>query len=168
MFNEPLRYTLIFLVTAVIQVLICNHIHLFHFATPLIYVYLVLVMRRGTVKWGMLLWGFSMGLLMDTFTNTPGVAAGSMTLIALLQPFILERMLLHEEEENIIPSMITLGKKQFVFFTLIIVGIYCAVFYTLELMSFFNFWMWLACVVGSTLITSALILTVESVRKKKD
>ena len=84
MYREQIRLFLIFIVLAVLQVLIANHIHLFHFATPLLYVYLPLVMRRGALRWAMLLWAFSMGLLMDTFNNTPGVASGSMTLVALL------------------------------------------------------------------------------------
>jgi rod shape-determining protein MreD len=168
MYSEQLRLTIIFIVLAVLQVLIGNHIHLFHFATPLFYVYLPLVMRRGALRWAMLVWAFSMGLLMDTFNNTPGVASGSMTLLALLQPYLLERMLVHEGDENLIPSAVTMGQKQFAYYTFIFVGLYCMVFYTLELFSFFNFLVWAGCVIGSTLITSVLILTIESVRRKKD
>ena len=56
MYREQIRLFLIFIVLAVLQVLIANHIHLFHFATPLLYVYLPLVMRRGALRWAMLLW----------------------------------------------------------------------------------------------------------------
>jgi len=168
MYSEQIRLTLIFLVLAVLQVLVANHIHLFSFATPLLYVYLVLVMRRGSLRWAMLVWAFSMGLLMDTFNNTPGVASASMTLMALLQPYILERMLVREGEEDLIPSVVTMGQKQFTYYTLTVVSLYCVVFYTLELFNFFNIWVWLGCVLGSTVLTAALILVVESVRRKKD
>lgn len=168
MYREQIRLFLIFIVLAVLQVLIANHIHLFHFATPLLYVYLPLVMRRGALRWAMLLWAFSMGLLMDTFNNTPGVASGSMTLVALLQPYILERMLVREGEEDLIPSVVTMGQKQFAYYTITFTALYCVVFYTLELFSFFNFWVWAGCVLGSTAITAALILAVESVRRKKN
>ncbi len=167
MYSEQFRLFLIFLVLAVLQVFIANHIHLFHFATPLCYVYLTLVMRRGALRWAMLVWAFAMGLLMDTFNNTPGVASGAMTLIALIQPYLLERMLVKEGEEDLIPSVATMGMKPFVYYTLTLVGLYCVVFYTLELFSFFNHTMWLECVLGSTALTSLLIIVVEGVRKKK-
>ena len=61
-----------------------------------------------------------------------------------------------------------MGQKQFAYYTITFTALYCVVFYTLELFSFFNFWVWAGCVLGSTAITAALILAVESVRRKKD
>ena len=81
---------LFFAVLLVVQALVLNHIHLFNCATPLLYVYLVLLFPRNFPKWAILLWSFALGLCVDTFTNTPGVAAGAMTLIGVLQPYIFE------------------------------------------------------------------------------
>ena len=76
---DLLKRLLFFAILLVAQALVLNHIHLFNCATPLLYVYLVLLFPRNFPKWAILLWSFALGLCVDSFTNTPGVAAGSMT-----------------------------------------------------------------------------------------
>ena len=80
----------LFLLFLVAQVLVLGRIHLFHCATPLFYVYFVTMFARNYPKWALLLWGFFLGLLVDVFYNTPGLAAGSLVLIAAIQPYWLE------------------------------------------------------------------------------
>ena len=72
-----------------VQVLILNRVHLFGVATPLLYVYFVLQLERNTPRWAVMVWAFALGLSIDTFANTAGVTAGSLTLIGLLQPYVL-------------------------------------------------------------------------------
>ena len=79
-----------FVVLCLAQVLILNYIHLFDIAIPLLYVYFTITFRRGMPKWVILLWSFALGLAIDVFSNTPGLASGSMTLIAVIQPYLLE------------------------------------------------------------------------------
>ena len=72
-----------FIVLLLVQVLVFNHIHLFGYATPLLYVYFVLSARRGFPKWALLLWAFLLGLSVDVFSNTPGLdTRGSHTAIS--------------------------------------------------------------------------------------
>ena len=79
-----LKRLLWFLVLIVAQVFVLNHIHLFAVATPLLYVYFVLLFPRNYPQWAILLWGFLMGVIIDTFSNTPGVASGALTFIAVM------------------------------------------------------------------------------------
>lgn len=78
----------IFVVLVLVQGLVFNHIHLFNCATPLLYIIMVLHFRRNHPRWAVLLWCFMMGLCIDVFANTPGVATASMTLVGLLQPYL--------------------------------------------------------------------------------
>lgn len=78
----------IFVVLVLVQGLVFNHIHLFNCATPLLYIFMVLHFRRNHPRWSVMLWSFMMGLCIDVFANTPGVAAASMTFIGLLQPYL--------------------------------------------------------------------------------
>ena len=87
---DILKRLALFVVLGAVQILVLNHIRLFGLATPLLYVYFVITFQRNTPKWAILLWSFAMGLAIDVFTNTPGLAAGSMTLIAIVQPYLLE------------------------------------------------------------------------------
>ncbi len=147
------------------QALVLNRIQLFHCATPLLYVYFVLTFRRGYPKWAILLWSFVMGLTIDMFANTPGVATGSLTLIGALQPYVLELFLPHEADEHMPVKAAVMGWGNFVTYTFLLVLLFCLVFFTLETFSFFNWLHWLECIGGSTLLTIVLILTLENTRK---
>ena len=87
---ELLNRLIMFVALWLAQVLILNRIHLFDVATPLLYVFFVITFRRSSPKWQILLWCFALGLLIDVFSNTPGLAAGTMTLMAVVQPYLLE------------------------------------------------------------------------------
>lgn len=147
------------------QALVFNRIHIFNCATPLAYVYFAIIMPRGYPKWASLLWAFFMGLSVDAFNNTPGLASASMTLVAALQPYLLELFLPRDAEENIEASMKSLGGGNFAMLSTALVLVYCLTFFTLEAFSFFNWLHWLACVVGSVLLTLVMVFTFESVRK---
>lgn len=163
---EWFRNTVLFLVLLLVQALVLNHIHLFDCATPFLYVYMVLLFRRNYPKWGILLLSFVMGLCVDVFANTPGVAAGSMTFIGLLQPYLLLLFVNRDSPDDLQPSMKSLGVAKFVSFTVILTLVYCLLFFTLETFNFFNWQQWIECVGGSTAITVALILVVENLRKR--
>ncbi len=101
MTEDLLRRLAMFVVLCLAQVLILNHIHLFGVAIPLLYIYFVITFRRGTSKWMILLWGFFMGLTIDVFASTPGLAAFTLTLIAFLQPYWLELFVPRDSAENL-------------------------------------------------------------------
>ena len=161
-----LKRLLWFAVLTVAQVFVLNHIHLFAVATPLLYIYFILLFPRNYPKWAILLWGFAMGFIIDTFSNTPGVAAGSMTLIAVLQPFVLQPFIPRDSIENFQAGMDTLSIPQYTWYVALLTLIYNVVFFSLEMFSFFNVLEWLQCIGGSTLLTFILILVVENVRRR--
>ena len=143
------------------QAVVLGRIHLFNCATPLLYVYFVTQFPRNYPKWAILLWAFMLGLLVDTFSNTPGLAAASLTLIAAIQPYLFELLVPRDSAENLKPSLSTLGAMKYSYYIIILVLLYCVVFYSLELFSFFNLMQWAMCIGGSTAITLLLIFTFE-------
>lgn len=159
------RKLLFFILLLLTQVLVLNRIHLFDCATPMLYVYIMLLFRRNYPRWGILVWGFTIGLCIDIFSNTPGVAAASLTLLGLLQPYILMLFVQRDSPDDLQPSMNTLGVGNFIYYTIIVVLLYCTVFLTFETFNFFNWIQWLEGVGGSTAITVAIILVIENLRK---
>ena len=157
---DLLKRALLFVVFVLAQALVLGRIHLFHCATPLLYVYFV------TMFPGVLTWGFMMGLLVDIFSNTPGVAAASLTLIAAIQPYFFSLYVSRDAAEQMEPSLINMGLTKYSYYIVILVLLYCLLFYTLEMFSFSNLVEWLKCVVGSTLVTLALIFTFEIAKSK--
>ena len=155
-----------FVVLCAAQALVFNRIHLFGCATPLIYIYMILKLRRNYPQWGALLWSFALGLTIDAFSNTPGVAAASLTLIGAVQPYFMRLFVQRDAAEDLKPSIHTLGFTKFCFFTFCLTFLYCTVFFVLETFNFFNWVQWLLQIGGSTLVTFVMIITFDSVSKK--
>jgi len=155
-----------FVVFLLVQVVMLRHVHLFGVATPLLYVYFVLQFPRHLPKWGTLLWAFVLGLLVDIFSNTPGVAAASLTLIAALQPYYLGLFVSQDAPEDLRPALKTLGTLKYSYYSVPLVLLYCLVFFSLEQFSFFHIFHWLMCVVGSAVVTLLLIYTFELAKRK--
>ena len=167
MTTDFLKRIVLFLVFGLAQALVLGGIHLFNCATPLLYVYFVMMFPRNYPKWALLLWSFTMGLLIDVLFNTPGLAAASLTLIAAIQPYLLEAFTTQDSAENLEPTLKTLGWEKYTTYAVMTVLIFCIVIYSLEMFSFFNLLHWAMCIIGSTLITLVFIFTFEITRSKK-
>ena len=161
-----IRLPLSFVVLCALQVFIFNHIQLFGCAMPLFYVWFVINMKKGFPKWASMCWAFALGITLDIFSNTPGVAAAAMTAAAMAQPYLLDLFMTRESDDQIIPSASTIGKKPFTNYTIVIVTSYCALYYTFEMFSFMNGLKWLECVIGSAILTIALILAFDRLRNR--
>lgn len=155
-----------FVVLLLVQSLVLNHVHLLGYATPLLYCYFIIDFRRDYPRWATLLWAFALGLCVDVFTDTPGVAAGAMTLIGLLQPYLLQLFVSRDSAENLQPTLHNLGLGKYTLFSTLLVLVYCIAFYSLEMFNFFNWQLWLFSVLGSTVITEVLILVVDNLKRK--
>lgn len=155
-----------FVLLLLAQVLICNHIHIFNCATPLLYVYLILPAKRDTPRWFLLSLSFAMGLCVDLFTNTPGVAAASMTLVAFIQPYLLMLFIPYDSPDDFQPTFRTLGTAKYIGYSTILVSIHVLTFYSIEIFNFFNIVQWASCVGGSTLVTLLLVWVIENLMKR--
>ena len=142
------------------QALVFNRIHFLGYAMPLLLVYFAIVIPRGYPRWATLLWCFTLGLAVDLFSDTPGAAAGAMTFVALLQPYVLELFIPREAPANMEISIKQMGST-----ATFLILVYCLTFFSLEMFSFANWLTWGLYVVGSTLLTLMLVLAFESVRR---
>lgn len=145
--------------------LVLGRIQLFGCATPLLYVYFVVMFPRNYPRWASLLWSFALGLAIDIFQNTPGLSAAALTLTGFVQPYLTELFLPRDAEDDIEVSMKSLGAWNFSALTAFLVLIFCTAYFALEAFSFFDMSLLLQCIGGSTLLTFLLILTLEQLRK---
>ena len=163
---ELLNRLIMFVALWLAQVLILNRIHLFDVATPLLYVFFVITFRRSSPKWQILLWCFALGLLIDVFSNTPGLAAGCMTMIAFVQPYLLELFIPRDSFDELNVSVKVLGWGNFTIFSAVLTLVFCLAFFAVEAFTFYNWVHWLICAGSSAVLTLILILAIESVRTK--
>ncbi len=157
---------IMFMALLLAQVLVLNHVWLLNVATPLLYVFFAITFQRGSTKGEVLLWCFFLGLMVDLFSNTPGMAAASMTFIGLLQPYLLELFVPRDSAENMEVSSATMGWNKFGTFCSVLTLIYSLVFFALEAFNFFEWQLWLLRAVCSTALTIVLMLAIDSVRSK--
>ncbi len=162
---DIIKRLLLFASLVMAQVLVLNHIHLLGCAIPLLYVYFVLRFSRYSPKWATLLWAFALGLCVDVFANTPGLAAASLTFMALLQPYVLQMFIAHDNQDDVRPSFRTLGPGKYMGYAFICVFAFCLVFFTLETFNFFNWLQWILNIAGSTVITMVFILVLANVSR---
>ena len=147
-----------------LQVLVFNHLHLWGVAVPLVFVYLLLMFPKDTPRWEVMVWGFVMGLSVDVFANTPGVAAGAMTVTGLVQPVLLGLMLPKDTVEAFTPSYRLMGTWTYLRYVLMLVLFHHIAFFSLEFFSFFHWEHWLTELLGSWLLTVVVISVLERLR----
>ncbi len=166
MSTDIIKRAATFVALCLVQVLVLNQMHLFGCATPLLYVYMALLFPLDSQRWAVMLWCFMLGLVIDVFSNTPGLASASMTLVGLVQPYLLRLFVPRDAPEGIAPSMATIGTDKYLCYAFLLVLLHCLCIFSLEAFSFFNWIHWLECVGGSTAITFLLVVILESVRRK--
>lgn len=164
--TQLLNRLVMFVVLLLVQVLVLNHVWLLNVATPLLYVYFAITFPRNTAKGEVLVWCFFLGLFIDIFSNTPGLAAGTLTLIGMGQTYLLEFFVPRDSAENLETSAATLGWGKFSMLSGILALAYCLIFFILEAFSFFDWQLWLLRAVCSAALTLVLMLAIESVRSK--
>ena len=161
-----LNRLVMFVALLLAQVLVLNHVWLMNVATPLLYVYFAITFPRNTEKGEVLVWCFILGLFVDIFSNTPGLAAGSLTLIGMIQTYLVELFVPRDSAENLDVSAATLGWGKFSMLSSILILIYCLLFFILEAFNFFDWQLWLLRAVCSAALTMGLMLAIESLRAK--
>lgn len=155
------------IILMILQVFIFNQVCLFGYATPIIYVYILCLQPLNTPRYEWLLWGFSVGLLADFFSSTPGLGAASMTITAMIAPLLLQLFAPKDSVENMTPGFVGLGTWKYVWFVTGVVFIHQMSYVLLEYFSFFRMSdMILVCLSG-TLFTILIILLLEKIRKTK-
>ena len=156
-----------FVVLLLVQVLVLNHVWLLNVATPLLYVYFAVTFPRNTEKGEVLVWCFLLGLFIDIFSNTPGLAAGSLTLIGMIQTYLVELFIPRDSVENLEVSAATLGWGKFSMLSGMLILLYCLLFFILEAFNFFDWQLWILRAMCSAVLTLLLMLAIESVRSRK-
>ena len=158
-----------FFILWALQVLLFNHIHIGGYATPLCYVYILLILPAGTPRWVYLLTGFFMGLFVDVFTNTPGMAAASLCAVGLVTPLLLSAFAPKDKDDDVLlPSVKTMEWSGFMRYALSATLLHCALFFSIEAFSFLDWKTLMLRILGSTLLTFILILVMEVVRNSSE
>ena len=153
---------------ALVQGLVLNHVHIAGYATPFIYVYLLLKIESDVSRNSLMMWGFLIGLLVDLFSDTPGMNASAMVLLGFLQPLILRLFAPRDVTDNLTPSMRTMGVAAFAKYLVACILIHHSWLLSLEFFSWAHASAMLWRILASGSLSLALILALEGIQKKKN
>lgn len=154
------RFFLLLLFT-VLQVFVFGRIALFGYATPLVYIWMILRLDSSVSKYATLLWAFFLGLAIDIFSATPGLNAAAATLTGLLRPVILSASVRLDKHDILTPCSRTMGKGTFAAYLSILTLIHSLVYFLLRNIPFAGWSVLLADVLGSTLLTFLIIYCID-------
>lgn len=153
------------LVLVAVQAFLLNNMNLFGYATPYLYIYLILCMEVDESPNKAMLWAFAMGLLVDIFSNTPGINAASSVMLAFVRPAVLRLYVSRESLEHGNPSLRTTGGGAFIKYAATAVLLHHTM---LVLLCYFDMGDAVDIVlriVASSAFTLALVLMIENIRK---
>lgn len=148
-----------------LQVLILNNVHIAGYATPFLYIYFILKLNSGTSRSGLMFWAFFLGLIIDIFSDTPGMNAAATVLLAFLRPYILRLFTPRDNLDSFVPSFKSMGISSFLKYTIVCVCAHSFALLTIEFFSFSSILLLLLRVVLCTLLTVTCIIAVEGIRR---
>ena len=148
-----------------LQVLILNNVHIAGYATPFLYIYLILKFESDVPRNALMLWAFFLGLAVDILSDTPGMNAAATVLLAFLRPSLLRLFTPRDNPDSFIPSFKTMGISPFLKYTTASVFVHSLALLSIEFFSFTSIPLLLLRVVSSTILTITCIMAVEGVRR---
>lgn len=102
-----------FICLVLLQVLILNNVHIAGYATPFLYIYLILKFESDVSRNTLMLWAFFLGLTVDVFSDTPGMNAAATVLLAFLRPTFLRLFVPRDTLDTLVPAIRTMGISPF-------------------------------------------------------
>lgn len=155
------------LILVLLQVFFFNHLHLLGYATPFIYLYIVVKMSSDISRHALMLWAFLLGLLVDAFSDTPGMNASAAVFLAFLRPTLLRLFVPRDTNDTFTPSVHVMGFSSYVKYLSLAVLFHHILLFTIAFFSLASPVELLLRVVSSSVLTVGCLLAVEGVQQHK-
>jgi hypothetical protein len=153
-----------------VQVYVLNKIpHLHRYIVPYLYFLFIFWLPFKISRLGLLIAGFATGILLDYFTNTPGLHAAACVLVAYARPFVITILLPKDTAEFNYrePSPRAMGWAPYAVYVLVLTLIHNIYLLLLELLHFGTFLDFLIKALSTTAISLLLIFTTELLFPRK-
>lgn len=155
-----------FLLLLLLQVLVFNHIHILGYGTPLAYIFFLCTLTSKTPRWVYLLTAFTLGFIIDLFTNTPGMAAVSFCATAFIAPFLMQLFLPQDKDKDDLwtPTAKVMEWGSFLRYAFCLVFINTVLFTLIEAFTFSNWQSLLLTMGGSIGMSFLVVIGMEIIR----
>jgi rod shape-determining protein MreD len=155
---DIIKYIVGFVLIILIQLLVINNIELSTYVNPYIYIIFILSLPVTTKPWHVVVLSFFTGLVMDTFSSTPGLHMAAVGFMGYIRNFYLQFACSKEDyESKIQPSISKKGLVWFLVYISIMTLMHHLVLFYLEIYSFREFFRTLLRILSSSFFTVLLI-----------
>jgi len=150
-----------------LQVFILNKIHLFGYATPFLYIYLIVKLDTEMGRNSQMLWAFGIGLAIDVFADTSGMNASASVLLAFMRPGILQMFMPRDVLGNLIPSFDSIGTMAFIKYLSVATFVHHTMLIFLEYFSLYRVDEMLIRIFACSVLTIICVLAIEGIKNKQ-
>jgi rod shape-determining protein MreD len=162
-----IRHIVSFILLLILQVLVFNRIQFSGYINPSVYLFFIIVMPLNTPAWLRLLSGFTLGFLVDIFSQSPGLHTSSSVLISYLQPYIVRTFQTTEVDFNKPSDASYLGFRWFMSQSVVLILIHQSAYFFLEVFGLNNFFQTFLRIIISSFATFSIILLIQLILFKK-
>ena len=152
-----------FILLVFIQVVILNHISFLIYAIPFAYIYFILKLPISTNRNLLLFLGFLLGFSIDIFTKTPGINAAATTFIAFIREPVIKLFYMSDESEVEIPGIAKMGWGGFIKYAFLLILVHTILLICIESFSILNIKLIVYRILGSTFLTTLLVIGFEGI-----
>jgi len=152
------KYGIMFVLLVLVQVLILNQVQFSGLFNPYIYVLFVILFPLNSPRWAALTLAFSLGLIVDIFSNSLGIHAAATVLIAYLRPYIIRLISSREDERGEYLGLNQTKPGWFITYVFLMVFIHHLLLFYLEVYTFSGFFVTMLRIVLSTIFSVIVII----------
>lgn len=136
-----IKYTIMFASLVLIQTLVLNYVQFSGYINPYIYVLFVLLLPISIPHYALVLCGFSIGLMVDIFSNSPGMHTSATTFIAFIRPYVINLISARDMDKNDFPGVAQYGLPWFLSYAAILVFFHHIFFFYVEAFTLSGFFL---------------------------
>ncbi|MDX2415091.1 MAG: hypothetical protein QNK33_07860 [Bacteroidales bacterium] len=163
MLNDILKYTGIFILLLLIQILVMDNIGFSGYVNPYVYILFIILLPFDMPPWLTLIIAFFTGLSIDLFEATPGLHTSATVFAGFVRPYILTLIAPREGyEKNDVPGIGLSGFRWFLLYTALIVLIHHFALFYIEVFRFSHFFQTLGRVIVSSGFSILFIVIIQS------
>ena len=162
---EWIKYILKAIIIIVLQGLVFDRLHIQAWGYPMVYVLILLILPTQLPRWGEMLLGMLVGLVMDICNNSLGVHMAACVAISFWRPILLRKSSQDVERIKGEISSLNIGMVEYVKCALILVVLHHFMVFMQEAWSFHNWWMIVLQTLLSSVLTMLIIVGYEIIRR---
>lgn len=161
-------YIVLAIILLLLQVTIFANIALWGFATPFLFIYVIMKLPVSLSPNKTMTVAFLLGVIIDIFFSTPGVYSLASVITAFMRKPYITLVLQHEDDYGtMFPSIRSLGVAPFSVYAIISIFTFTAILFVVQSFSLYNPISLILKIVGSTILTYLMVIALEYIFREK-